>query len=75
MAEAYLLQFMVAHEAAFVNIAVDAAKMSLAGILPDEVVLAVFQNWFRSTILGYHKRIAVHLACQILVIEIGAAID
>ena len=66
---------MVAHEAAFVNVAVDATQAALAGVLPDEVVVAVFQHWLRRTILRYHERIAVHLAGQIFVIEVGAAID
>jgi hypothetical protein len=66
---------MVTHEAAFVNIAVDATETALAGVLPDEVVVAVFQHWLRRTILRYHERIAVHLAGQIFVIEVGAAID
>ena len=42
MAKADFLQFMVAHEAAFVNISIDATEVALASILPYEVVLAVF---------------------------------
>ena len=70
MPKAYLLQSVLAHKPAFVDISRHSNDASLAGVLPQGEVALVGQHRFLLGVLGYHQLIVVHLALQIFVIEI-----
>jgi hypothetical protein len=73
--ETYFFQGMVTHETAFIYISVDTMEVSFSGILPYEIIFAVFENGLGGTILSYHEGVAVHLASEVLVVEISATVD
>ena len=73
--ETYFFQGMVTHKTAFIYISVDTMEASLSGILPYEIIFAVFENGLGGTLLSYHEGVAVHLACEVFVVEIGTAVD
>ena len=59
MPEPQFAQFVLAHEATFVHIAVDAVQVSFAGVLPHGYVTAVCKHWLFVGVLRYHDEVAV----------------
>ncbi len=59
MPEPQFAQFVLAHEAAFVHIAVNAVKVSFTGVLPHGYVPAVSAYLFLVGVLRYHDEVAV----------------
>ena len=75
MSESDFSQSMPSHEAAFVNITIDSVQSTFTCILPHLEVSAVCQYGFPLGVLGNHELVAVQLAQQIMVVEVGSSID
>ena len=75
MSESDFSQSMSSHEAAFVNITIDSVQSAFTCILPHFEVSAVCQYGFPLGVLGNHELVAVQLAQQIMVVEVGSSID
>ena len=65
----------VTHEAALVHKAVHANDAPLTRILPHGDVAVVSYDGLLVRVHGYHDFIVVHLALQVLVIEVAARIE
>ena len=59
MPEPQFAQFVLAHETAFVHIAVDAVQVSFTGVLPHGYVTAVCKHRLLVGVLRYHDEVAV----------------
>ena len=75
MSESDLSEPVLSHESAFIDIAVHAVEPSLSGVLPHLEVPAVSERGLTLGVLRYHELVAVELAQQVVVVEVGASID
>lgn len=75
MSETNLTQLMIAHEPAFVYMAIHTVDVPLGCILPHRNVTAVLQDRLTNSVLGYHYFILAKLVLEIAVIEVCASIN
>ena len=75
MSESDLSEPVLSHESAFIDIAVHAVEPSLSGVLPHLEVPAVSEHGLTLGVLRYHELVAVELAQQVVVVEVGTCID
>ena len=75
VSETYFSQSVSTHEAALVNISVDAVDVSFAGVLPHSDVAVVAEYRFLFGVLCYHEGVVVYLSCEIAVVEVGASVE
>lgn len=75
MSESDLSEPVLSHESAFIDIAVHAVEPSLSGVLPHLEIPAVSEHGLTLGVLRYHELVAVELAQQVVVVEVGASID
>ena len=66
---------MFSHKSAFIYIAVYTVESSLSGILPHLNIPAITEHRLSLGVLGYHDLVAVELAEQVVVVEVGTCID
>ena len=65
---------MITHETALIHIAVDTLNTSFTGILPHGNIAIISNHGFLVGIHGNHDFIVVHLAQQVLVVEVAPRI-
>ena len=75
MSESDFSEFVAPHETALVHIAVYSVEPALTRILPHFEIPTISQYRDALRILGNHQLVAVELAQQIVIIEIGSRID
>lgn len=75
MSEPYLTELVAPHEPALVDVAVDAVEVSLAGVLPQDILLAVGEDGLARGILCDHELVVVEHPLEVGVVEACAGID
>lgn len=70
-----LAQHVAAHKPRLVHVAVDAVDMTLAGILPHLEVATVVEHRYALGVLGNHQLVAVELAREVGIVEVGEGIE
>ena len=75
VSESDFSQSVLSHEPALIDIAVDAVQSSLSGVLPHLEVSSVPEHWLALGVLRYHELVAVQLAQEVVVVEVGSCID
>ena len=66
---------MIAHEAALVNVSVDSVDSSLTSVLPDDVVSVIGKLGLIVGVLSHHQLVIIHLAQQVIVVEVPAGVE
>lgn len=62
MSETYFSQSVIAHESAFIYIAIDTIEPSFTSILPHLKVAPVFEDRFTLSVLSYHELITIEFS-------------
>ena len=65
----------VAHESALVHVSVDTIEPSFSCVLPHLEIASVLEHGYTLGVLSYHELVAVELAQEVMVVEVGASID